>query len=119
MLDNMINNPQPTKAEVLDISNSILDGATATMLSGETAVGKYPAESIKVMSKISDVMIKSQYAKHKDKISLTSETMGMANAVKHLSMTLPITKVIAITVSGYAKKGNFKPNASSANYSSK
>lgn len=104
MLDNMINNPHPTKAEVLDISNSILDGATATMLSGETAVGKHPIESIKVMSKISDVMIKDQYTKNKDEISITSETMGMANAVKHLSMSLPITKIIAITVSGFAAR---------------
>ena len=72
------------------------------MLSGETAVGKHPIESIKVMSKISDVMIKDQYTKNKDEISITSETMGMANTVKHLSMSLPITKIIAITVSGFA-----------------
>ena len=65
MLDNMISNPHPTKAEVLDISNSILDGATATMLSGETAVGKFPIDSIKVMSKISDVMINNQHIKNK------------------------------------------------------
>ena len=44
MLDNMINSPHP-KAEVLDIFNSIVDGASATMLSGETAVGQYPIES--------------------------------------------------------------------------
>ena len=44
MLDNMIENPYPTKAEVLDIYNSINDGATATMLSGETAVGMHPID---------------------------------------------------------------------------
>ena len=54
MLDNMIKNPYPTKAEVLDIYNSINDGATATMLSGETAVGQYPVDSIKVMKTISE-----------------------------------------------------------------
>ena len=54
MLDNMIQNPYPTKAEVLDIYNSINDGATATMLSGETAVGQYPVDSIKVMKTISE-----------------------------------------------------------------
>ncbi len=104
MLDNMINNPHPTKAEVLDISNSILDGATATMLSGETAVGKFPIDSIKVMSKISDVMINDQYIKNKSEIRLTSETLGMANAIKYLSMSLSITKIIAITISGYAAR---------------
>ena len=51
MLDNMISNPHPTKAEVLDISNSVLDGATATMLSGETAVGKYPIILLKLCLK--------------------------------------------------------------------
>ena len=104
MLDNMINSPHPTKAEVLDISNSVLDGATATMLSGETAVGKYPIDSIKVMSKISNVIINNHFTKNKDEKSITSETMGMANAVKNLSMSLPITKIIAITVSGYAAR---------------
>ena len=52
LLDNMIENPYPTKAEVLDIFNSVSDGATATMLSGETAVGKFPISAIKVMNKI-------------------------------------------------------------------
>ena len=104
MLDNMISSPHPTKAEVLDISNSVLDGATATMLSGETAVGKYPIDSIKVMSKISNVIINNHFTKNKDQKNITSETMGMANAVKNLSMSLPITKIIAITVSGYAAR---------------
>ena len=58
MLDNMISKPYPTKAEVLDISNSVLDGASATMLSGETAVGDYPIEAIKVMSEISEVTVR-------------------------------------------------------------
>ena len=50
MLDNMFN-PYPTKAEVLDISNSVLDGASATMLSGETAVGDYPIRLLKLCLK--------------------------------------------------------------------
>lgn len=104
MLDNMIKNPQPTKAEVLDISNSIIDGATATMLSGETAVGKYPIESIKVMSKISSVMINNQLENNTNQIGINAETIGMANTIKYLSMSLPITKIVAITVSGYAAR---------------
>ena len=55
MLHSMIDHPFPTKAEVTDISNSVLDGCTATMLSGETAVGKYPKNSVKKMKEISHV----------------------------------------------------------------
>ena len=65
MLDNMIENPYPTKAEVLDIYNSIYDGATATMLSGETAVGMHPIASIKVMKNISENAINDRSTKLK------------------------------------------------------
>ena len=97
MLDNMINNPFPTKAEALDIFNSIADGATATMLSGETAVGKYPVESIKVMAKIANTSIEqNDFVNDKSDI----EIYGMATAIKNLCNMLPINKVITITVSG-------------------
>ena len=65
MLDNMISNPYPTKAEVLDITNAVLDGASVTMLSGETAIGKYPLNSIRVMSKISSVTMLNKFDQKK------------------------------------------------------
>jgi pyruvate kinase len=102
MMDSMIESPYPTKAEVLDIANSILDGATATMLSGETAIGKYPVESIKIMANIAFYASQSKDLKLQNNIEKPYNAMG--KAISSICISTSITKIVAITISGFAAR---------------
>ena len=102
MMHSMIENEKPTKSEVLDVANAILDGATCTMLSGETALGKYPIKSINEMIKIHKSSI-HQKDIHTKKIKKVSSIQNLtANALESLCNSKSIHKLIIVTKSGYA-----------------
>ena len=102
MLNSMIENPFPSKAEVADISNAVIDGASAIMLSGETAVGNYPIESVRVMHKICST-IENRFVENKKDIN-ESIPLAIGKSISEICKSLPITKIIAITLSGYAAR---------------
>jgi pyruvate kinase len=113
MLHTMIENPVPTKAEVTDISNAILDGASALMLSGETAVGRFPQAAVETMRRIADVVAASVVPRGPDASDdeAVSVPHAMGEAVALVSRLLPVTKIVAITRSGYAARvvANYRP----------
>jgi pyruvate kinase len=106
MLHTMIQNPFPTKSEVCDISNAILDGCSATMLSGETAVGSFFLEAVSTMRQVIDAteyhFQKKLEGEHGIKQFGIPE--AMSSVIPLLCRSTPITKIIAITRSGYAAR---------------
>jgi pyruvate kinase len=106
MLNSMILSPFPTKAELTDIANAVLDGASCTMLSGETAVGAFPEDSVSTMRKV--IVEAEKYHSRLVNDVTNPSVLGIPEAITEaiptLCKILPITKVVAITRSGYAAR---------------
>lgn len=104
MLDSMIRNPRPTRAETTDVANAIYDGTSAIMLSGETAMGSYPIEAVKTMAQIAERTEKDiDYVQRLERWRFETR-MDVSNAISHATCTtahdLGAAAIIALTYSG-------------------
>lgn len=115
MLDSMIRNPRPTRAEVNDVANAILDGSDAIMLSGETAAGKYPVEAVRTMVNISlelenSIDFKNAVAKRTEWIE-ADPTNAISNSVTRIASQLNANAIVAATTSGTTARAisKFRP----------
>ncbi|MDR1271904.1 MAG: pyruvate kinase [Clostridiales Family XIII bacterium] len=108
LLDSMMRNPRPTRAEVADIANAVYDGTDCLMLSGETAAGSYPEESIEMMSRVAiateDSIDYSRLSRAKKNSTDDSITNAIALAVIKASEATEIKAILAPTSSGYTAR---------------
>lgn len=105
MLESMIKNPRPTRAETTDIANAIYDGTTAIMLSGESAAGKYPIEAVKTMARIAERTEQDiDYGgrmKKRENIDSFDVTTAISHATCTTAMDLKAAAIITVTISGF------------------
>lgn len=106
MLDSMIRNPRPTRAEAADVANAVLDGTDAVMLSGESASGRYPIESVQMMDAIVREVEKESLSDERDGLELPplterwTFTEAAARAAARLTYILPLQAIVVFTRDG-------------------
>ncbi|WP_257658525.1 pyruvate kinase [Parapedobacter lycopersici] len=117
MLESMITTPRPTRAEVNDVANSVLDGADAVMLSGETSVGEFPEIVIETMSKIIVHVEQTSYpyyiAKRPEQIVESRIPDAICSSSIYLAEKTNASAIVAMTFSGYTafEISSYRPNA--------
>lgn len=117
MLDSMIRNPRPTRAEVSDISTAIFEGTSAIMLSGETAMGKYPVESVQTMANVAERIEASiHYWKNYKRFVPENLPLNVTDSISYATcstaMNLNAKAIVTVTSSGKTAKmiSRFHPN---------
>lgn len=99
MLESMIHDPRPTRAEASDVANAIIDGTDAIMLSGETAMGEYPVRSVEMMNRIAkDVEAKIDFKTypHNDR----NDILALSQAVNGIEKAIDLCAIVVLTTSG-------------------
>jgi len=106
MLDSMINNPRPTRAEATDVANAVFDGTDAIMLSAETANGKYPVKAVSAMAKIArfNEMHSSITHQLEPKKDLTASIVDASLSILSDSKQFPISAIVVFTETGYTAR---------------
>jgi pyruvate kinase len=116
MLESMITQPRPTRAEASDVANAVLDATDALMLSGETASGLYPVDAVKTMARIIDEIERSAY--YRANVEVPDLQLAVpANAIAHAAMTaaraMKIKTIVAVSESGGAARlvSEYRPDS--------
>ena len=115
MLDSMIRNPRPTRAEVADVANAIYDGTDAVMLSGETAVGKYPVAAVTLMAEIAEnteqYMNEDKFNSHRSMEQHSTISSSVCYAATRTAKNVGAKAILIPTVSGKTARlmSNFRP----------
>jgi len=103
MLDSMIHNPRPTRAEASDVANAVIDGTDALMLSGESAVGDYPVESVQMLARIATTVEPSiQFVNYPPNRS--GDADAISEALHAINETIDLQCIVTLTETGYTAK---------------